>query len=128
MTIDHIVTPAAPAAIGPYSQAVRAGSLIFVSGQLGLDPATGQFAGDGVEAQTEQALANIGEVLAAAGAGFGAVVKTTCMLADIADFAAMNAVYATRFAEGAPARSAFAVRDLPKGALVEIDVIAIVGG
>ena len=114
----------APAAIGPYSQAVQAGSLLFVSGQLPLDPATGAFAGEDIASQTRQSLANVRNILEAAGYSCADVVKTTVLLADIADFAAMNAVYAEFFTENCPARAAFAVKDLPKGALVEIEAIA----
>lgn len=119
-----IHTQGAPAAIGPYSQAVQAGSLLFVSGQLPLDPATGAFAGEDIASQTRQSLTNVRNILEAAGYSCADVVKTTVLLADIADFAAMNAVYAEFFTENCPARAAFAVKDLPKGALVEIEAIA----
>ena len=119
-----IHTPNAPAAIGPYSQAVQAGSLLFVSGQLPLDPATGAFAGEDIASQTRQSLTNVRNILEAAGYSCADVVKTTVLLADIADFAAMNAVYAEFFTENCPARAAFAVKDLPKGALVEIEAVA----
>ena len=119
-----IQTPNAPAAIGPYSQAVQAGSLLFVSGQLPLDPATGAFAGEDIASQTRQSLNNVRSILEAAGYSCADVVKTTVLLADIADFAAMNAVYAEFFTENCPARAAFVVKDLPKGALVEIEAIA----
>lgn len=119
-----IHTPAAPAAIGPYSQAVQAGSLLFVSGQLPIDPATGAFAGADIAVQTRQSLTNVRSILEAAGYTCADVVKTTVLLADIADFAAMNAVYAEFFTENCPARAAFAVKDLPKGALVEIEAVA----
>ena len=120
-----IHTPNAPAAIGPYSQAVKAGSMLFVSGQIPIDPATGAFAGEDIVAQTRQSLTNVKNILEAAGYALTDVVKTTVLLADIADFAAMNAVYAEYFAENKPARAAFAVKDLPKGALVEIEAIAV---
>ena len=119
-----IYTPNAPAAIGPYSQAVQTGSMVFVSGQIPIDPATGEFAGADITTQTNQSLTNIKNILAAAGYSLNDVVKTTVLLADIADFAAMNAVYAEYFSENKPARAAFAVKDLPKGALVEIEAIA----
>ena len=119
-----IHTPNAPAAIGPYSQAVKAGSMLFVSGQIPIDPATGAFAGEDIVAQTRQSLTNVKNILEAAGYALTDVVKTTVLLADIADFAAMNAVYAEFFTENCPARACFAVKDLPKGALVEIEAIA----
>lgn len=115
----------APAALGPYSQAVRTGGLVFCSGQLGIDPATGKLAGDTVEAQAEQAARNVESVLIAAGLSLEDVVKTTCFLADIADFAAFNAVYAKYFVSK-PARSCFAVKALPSGGLCEIEVVAAV--
>ena len=121
-TIIH--TPNAPAAIGPYSQAVKTGNLVFVSGQIPIDPATGIFAGDDIATQTRQSLTNVKAILEAAGYAMSDVVKTTVLLADIADFAAMNAVYAEYFTENKPARAAFAVKDLPRGALVEIEAIA----
>lgn len=117
-------TPNAPAAIGPYSQAVQAGNLLFVSGQIPLDPATGVFAGEDIATQTRQSLTNVKAILAAAGYTCADVVKTTVLLADIADFAAMNAVYGEFFPVNCPARACFAVKDLPKGALVEIEVVA----
>ena len=119
-----IHTPNAPAAIGPYSQAVQTGNMLFVSGQIPIDPATGVFAGEDITTQTNQSLTNIKNILAAAGYSLKDVVKTTVLLADIADFAAMNAVYAEYFTENKPARAAFAVKDLPRGALVEIEAIA----
>lgn len=119
-----IYTPNAPAAIGPYSQAVQAGNMLFVSGQIPVDPATGAFAGEGIVTQTKQSLTNVKNILEAAGYSLNDVVKTTVLLADIADFAAMNAVYAEFFCENKPARACFAVRDLPKAALVEIEAIA----
>ena len=119
-----IHTDAAPAAIGPYSQAVRAGDFVFTAGQIGLDPATGEMVPGGVEAQTRQALRNLQAVLEAAGASLHQVVKTTVFLADMNDFAAMNAVYATFFSAEPPARSAVQAAALPKGALVEIEAVA----
>ena len=119
-----IHTENAPAAIGPYSQAVKAGNLLFVSGQLPIDPATGAFAGEDVATQTRQSLTNVNAILEEAGYSCADVVKATVLLAEIADFAAMNAVYAEFFTSNCPARAAFAVKDLPKGAKVEIEVIA----
>jgi len=119
-----IYTPNAPAAIGPYSQAVQAGNTLYISGQIPIDPATGEFAGSDITTQTHQSLTNVKNILAAAGYSLNDVVKTTVLLADIADFAAMNAVYAEYFRENKPARACFAVKDLPKGALVEIEAIA----
>lgn len=118
-----ISSDAAPAALGPYSAGIKAGGMVFLSGQLGLDPRTGQLA-DGVVAQAEQSLKNIEVLLAAAGAALDNVVKTTVFLADIADFTAVNEVYASKFPEPYPARSAVQVGALPAGALVEIEVIA----
>jgi len=123
MTRQAISTGGAPGAIGPYSQAIQSGDMLFCSGQLGLDPATGELA-DGVEAQAERALRNLQAVLDAAGLSFADVVKTTVFLADIADFAKVNAVYGTFMTDPPPARSTFAVRALPKGGLVEIEAIA----
>ena len=119
-----IHTEKAPAAIGPYSQAVQAGNLLFVSGQIPVDPATGSFAGEDITTQAHQSLTNVKNILEAAGYALTDVVKTTVLLSDIADFAAMNAVYGEFFKENCPARACFAVRDLPKGALVEIEAIA----
>ncbi|MBR1800113.1 MAG: RidA family protein [Bacteroidaceae bacterium] len=118
-----IKTEKAPAAIGPYSQAIEVNGLVFASGQLPIDPATGTFP-EGIKAQTRQALTNAQEILKAAGTDMKHVVKTTVLLSDIADFAAMNEVYAEFFTEPYPARSAFAVKSVPKGALVEIECIA----
>ncbi|MBP6440102.1 MAG: RidA family protein [Caldilineaceae bacterium] len=118
-----ISTSQAPAAIGPYSQAIRSGNLLFASGQLGLDPATGNLV-EGIEAQTRQALANLQAVLAAAGGSVANVVKTTIFLADMADFATVNAIYGEVFRHEPPARSTVQVAALPKGGLVEIEVIA----
>lgn len=117
-------SPAAPAAIGPYSQAVTVNGTTYVSGQLPIDPATGEFAGPDIASQTEQSLKNIQAILEQAGLTMGDVVKTTVLLQDIADFAAMNEVYARYFTSGCPARAAFQVAALPKGALVEIEAIA----
>ena len=119
-----IHTPNAPAAIGPYSQAVQAGNMLFVSGQIPVDPATGSFAGEDIATQTRQSLTNVKNILEAAGFCLSDVVKTTVLLADIADFAAMNTIYAEFFTAPCPARACFAVKDLPKGALVEIEAIA----
>ena len=121
-----VQTAKAPAAIGPYSQGVQAGKTIYVSGQLPIDPATGDFAGEDIQAQTRQSLTNIKNILAAAGADMSAVVKTTVLLDSIADFAAMNEVYAEFFTEPFPARAAFEVAAIPKGAKVEIEAIAVV--
>ena len=121
-----ISTPNAPAAIGPYSQAILVGDTLYASGQLGIDPSTGDFP-EGVTAQTEQSFRNIHAILEAAGLSIDDVVKTTCFLADMGDFAAMNAVYERQFTGSYPARSAVAVKTLPKGGLVEIEIIAIKG-
>lgn len=123
MNRQAITTSGAPAALGPYSQAIVSGDLVFCAGQLGLDPATGELAG-GVEAQADRALRNVSAVLDAAGCSFADVLKTTIFLADINDFAAVNAVYATFIVDPAPARSTFAVGALPKGGLIEIEVTA----
>ena len=120
-----IHTENAPAAIGPYSQAIQAGNTIYVSGQLPIDPATGAFAGDDITAQTRQSLTNMKNILLQAGADMCDVVKTTVLLADIADFAATNAVYAEFFTAPFPARAAFQVACLPKNALVEIECVAV---
>ena len=119
-----ISTKNAPAAIGPYSQAIETGGMIFASGQLPINPSTGTFPEGGIKEQTRQSILNAQAILESAGCSLSNVVKTTVLLADIADFAAMNEVYASFFSEPFPARSAFAVRDLPKGALVEIEMIA----
>ncbi|MDL2215542.1 RidA family protein [Ruminococcaceae bacterium OttesenSCG-928-N02] len=119
-----LVTDKAPAAIGPYSAGVQAGNTVYVSGQLGTVPATGDFAGDTIEAQTRQSLENMKAILEAAGYTMADVVKTTCLLADIGDFAAMNAVYAEYFPQDCPARAAFQVGCLPRNGLVEIEAIA----
>ena len=120
-----IHTDKAPAAIGPYSQAIEAGNTIYVSGQLPIDPATGAFAGEDIAAQTRQSLTNIKAILAEAGADMSNVVKTTVLLANMADFAAMNAVYAEFFTAPFPARAAFQAAALPKNALVEIECVAV---
>jgi 2-iminobutanoate/2-iminopropanoate deaminase len=119
-----VSTPSAPKAIGPYSQAIRAGSLIFVSGQVPIDPATGEIVHGDIAAQTHRVFQNIGEILKAGGASFDHVVRTTVFLADMNDFAAMNEAYATYFTAPAPARATVQVSRLPKDARVEIDVIA----
>jgi 2-iminobutanoate/2-iminopropanoate deaminase len=119
-----VSTESAPKAIGPYSQAVRAGSLLFVSGQIPIDPLTGSLVEGDIAAQTRRVLQNVGAILEAAGASFGHVVRTTVFLADMNDFAAMNDVYASCFTSPAPARATVQVARLPKDARVEIDVIA----
>ncbi len=118
-----VSTAGAPAAIGPYSQAIITGNLLFASGQIPIDPATGNVEAATIEAQTEQVCKNVGEILKAAGTDFTKVVKTACFLADIADFAAFNSVYAQYFTSK-PARSCVAVKDIPKGVLCEIEVVA----
>ena len=122
--LTAVHTANAPAAIGPYSQAVCAGGFVYVSGQIPLDPATGEFAGPDIRSQTHQSLKNIAAILAAAGSGMDRVVKTTVLLKDIGDFAAMNEVYAEAFTAPYPARAAFEAAALPKGALVEIECVA----
>ncbi len=124
---EIIIAPEAPAAIGPYSVAVRAGEFIFTAGQIGLDPESGQIVPGGVEAETRQALTNLRHVLEAAGSGLERVVKTTVFLRDMDDFGRMNAVYAEFFTENFPARSAVQAAALPKGVAVEIEAIALVG-
>ena len=119
-----LATTKAPAAIGPYSQAIRADKFVFVSGQLPIDPATGEFAGDDIAAQTRQSLTNIQNILASEGLTMANVVKTTVLLKNISDFGAMNEVYATFFENDCPARAAIEVAALPKAALVEIEAIA----
>ena len=121
---EVISTTKAPSAIGPYSQAIKVGNLVYTSGQIPIDPATGQFAEGGIKNQTRQSLLNVKAILEEAGLTMSDVVKTTVFLADMNDFADMNAVYAEFFAEPYPARSAIAVKMLPKGALVEIEVVA----
>lgn len=121
-----IQTDKAPGAIGPYSQAVRAGNMVFTAGQIGLDPATMEIVSGGVEAETRQVLNNLKQVLEAAGSGLTYVVKTTVFLRDMADFPKMNAIYAEFFPENPPARSAVEVAALPKGVAVEIEAVALV--
>lgn len=119
-----IATKNAPTAIGPYSQAIEVNGIIFISGQIPVDPATGEFVPGGIKEQTTQSFKNIKAILAEAGLTTDNIVKTTVLLASISDFAVMNEVYAEQFTGTFPARSAFAAKDLPKGALVEIEVIA----
>ncbi len=126
MTRRAVSTSAAPNAAGPYSQAIAVDNLVFCAGQLGVDPATGELV-DGVEAQAERAMRNIEAVLDAAGCTFADVVKTTCFLADINDFAAFNAVYAKFMSDPPPARSTFGVAALPRGGRVEVEAIAVRG-
>jgi 2-iminobutanoate/2-iminopropanoate deaminase len=121
----QVMTNAAPAAIGPYSQAIQAGGLVFTAGQLGLDPTSGELA-EGVAAQTDRALRNLSAILDAAGTSLERVVKTTIFLADMADYAAVNEVYASHFSTPYPARSTVAVKTLPKDALVEVEAVALV--
>lgn len=123
--LSYIETKNAPAAIGPYSQGIIVNGLAFFSGQIPLSPETGDVVGDTIEAQTEQVMANIRALLESLNAGFADVVKTTCFLSDIADFAAFNEIYAKYFT-GKPARSCVAVKDLPKGVLCEVECIAAV--
>lgn len=127
MTCETIATDKAPAAIGPYSQAVKANGMLFCSGQIALDPATGEIVAGGVAAETERVMENIAAVLAAAGTGFDRVVKTTVFLADMGDFGVVNEIYGRCFVDHKPARSTVAVRSLPRGALVEIEVLALAG-
>jgi len=124
MALGVVSTPAAPKAIGPYSQAIVAGSFVYTAGQVALDPATMELVAGGVAEQTDRALKNLAAVLAEAGTSLARVVKTTVYLVDMADFAAMNEVYARHFGSHRPARSTVAVAGLPKGARVEIDVVA----
>ncbi|MDY6286741.1 MAG: RidA family protein [Bilifractor sp.] len=127
MSTKAIHTENAPAAVGPYSQGIKAsGKTIYVSGQIPIDPATGKFAGEDIATQTRQSLTNIRNILKEAGTDMSHVVKTTVLLADIADFTAMNEVYAEFFQEPYPARSAFQAAAIPKGARVEIEAIAVV--
>jgi 2-iminobutanoate/2-iminopropanoate deaminase len=130
MQRNIVRTPEAPAAIGPYSQAVVVAvgeqKMVFCSGQIALDPKTGAMVDGGVEAQTRQVLANLGAVLAAAGAGFAEVVRTTIFLASMDDFATVNAIYGEKFVNDPPARATVQAAKLPKGALVEIDAIAVI--
>jgi len=122
--MKQVSTKSAPAAIGPYSQAVKTDGLVFVSGQLPIDPQTGAFPEGGIAAQTNQSLKNLGSILAEAGSDYSKVIKTTVFLADMADFAVMNEVYSSFFNAPFPARSAIAVKELPKGAFVEVECIA----
>ena len=121
-----ISTKKAPAAIGPYSQAIQVGNLVYTSGQIPIDPATGAFAEGGIKEQTRQSLTNVKAILEEAGLSLNNVVKTTVFMADMNDFADMNSVYAEFFTEPYPARSAVAVKTLPKGAMVEIEVVAAI--
>ena len=123
--IKRISTDKAPAAIGPYSQAILCGNMLYTSGQLGMNPANGEIEGTDITAQATQALENLGAILAEAGTSFDNIVKTTCFLADMADFAAFNAVY-SKYITNAPARSCVAVKTLPKNGLVEIEAVAVV--
>lgn len=120
-----ISTPDAPQAIGPYSQAIEANGTLYISGQIPLDPKTGELSTADIKSQTRLVMNNIGAILKAAGYDYSDVVKTTCLLADISDFAAMNEVYGEYYKTNSPARSAFAVKDLPKGARLEIETIAV---
>lgn len=122
-----VSTDAAPRAIGPYSQAIRAGDVLYVSGQIPLDPATGQIVDGGVEAQTRRVMENLAAVLAAGGAGFDRVVRTTIYLADLGDFAIVNEIYGGYFSDAPPARATVQVSRLPRDARVEIDAIAYLG-
>ena len=122
--MDYIATSSAPSAIGPYSQAIVCGDTLYASGQIPINPETGAIEAKDIAGQTEQACKNVGEVLKAAGMGFENVVKTTCFLSDIGNFAAFNEVYAKYFVSK-PARSCVAVKDIPKGALCEIEIIAV---
>ncbi|MEE9133010.1 MAG: RidA family protein [Gemmatimonadota bacterium] len=123
---ERVHTDGAPGAIGPYSQAIVSGGFVYTAGQIGLDPSTGEFVTGGVEAQAERVLQNLSAVLEAAGSSMSDVVKTTMYLADMSDFAAINEIYGRHFTEPFPARSAVQAAALPKGALVEIDAIALV--
>lgn len=123
--IKKISTDKAPAAIGPYSQAILCGNMLYTSGQLGMNPVSGEIEGKDVTEQAEQALQNLGAILAEAGTSYDNIVKTTCFLADMADFAAFNAVY-SKYIKNAPARSCVAVKTLPKGGLVEVEAVAVV--
>jgi 2-iminobutanoate/2-iminopropanoate deaminase len=124
VSLKEVSTTGAPAAIGPYSQGVDAGNLVFVAGQVGRDPATGELA-DGIEGQTERAMENIKAILDAAGLTWANVAKTTCLLADINDFDAFNAVYKRYIGDPKPARATYAVKDLPRGGLIEIEAFAV---
>lgn len=122
--MKKVTTPNAPAAIGPYSQAIIAGGMLFASGQIPLDPATGTIVSGGIEAQAHQAFTNVKNLVEAAGTTMSHVIKVTVYMADMADFATVNTIYEQYFTEPYPARSAVAVKQLPKGALIEVDVIA----
>lgn len=124
MSKKQITTAAAPAALGPYSQGIVAGGFFFASGQVPIDPATGELAGETVEAQARQVFANLKQVLAAAGCGFADVLKTTVFLTDLANFAEVNSIYAEYFVEPFPARSCVQIAALPKGSLLEVELIA----
>jgi 2-iminobutanoate/2-iminopropanoate deaminase len=126
MPIETVATSGAPRAIGPYSQALRAGGFLFTAGQVGFDPATGELVDGGIGEQTRQVLQNIRAILEAGGSGLAQVVKTTVFLVDMADFAAMNEVYAEAFGTHRPARSTVAVAALPRGARVEIEAVAAI--
>lgn len=121
---EYIETKKAPAALGPYSQAIKSGSFLYASGQLGIDPEKGDFIGDDIESQTKMACKNIGEILKASGMTFENVIKTTCFLSDMGNFAKFNEIYGQYFTSN-PARSCVAAKELPKGALCEIEVIAM---
>lgn len=125
--MKKLVTEKAPAAIGPYSQGMKVGNLVFSSGQIPVNPETGEIAGSTIKEQAEQSCQNVGEVLAAAGAKFENVVKTTCFLADMADFSVFNEIYGKYFVS-CPARSCIAAKTLPKGVLCEVEAIAYLGG
>lgn len=124
--LKYVDTKNAPAAIGPYSQGIVCGDMLFASGQIPLSPATGEVVGDTIETQAEQVMKNITAILESQNIGFANVVKTTCFLADMKDFAAFNGIYAEYFT-GKPARSCVAVKDLPKGVLCEVEIIAYLG-
>ena len=125
MSIKTITTPDAPKAVGPYSQAAAAGGLLFVSGQIGLDPVEGGLKMGGIEEEASQALDNLEAILIAAGLNLKSVVKTTVLLTEMGDFASVNRVYGERFGSNPPARAAFAVKELPLGALIEIEAVAV---
>ena len=120
-----IHTPNAPAAIGPYSQAVESGGMLFISGQIPIDPATGKVIEGDITEQTEQVMKNIGAILQEAGYSYADVIKSTCLLSDMANFKAMNDVYGKYYPENPPARAAFAVKELPLGVMIEIETIAV---
>ncbi|HEU5229221.1 MAG TPA: RidA family protein [Ktedonobacteraceae bacterium] len=128
MELTQISTPHAPAAIGPYSQAIRCGQFVYTSGQIALDPAAGELVGEDVQAQTHRVLQNMQAVLSSAGSSLNHVIKTTVFLVSMSDFQAMNAIYASYFTGTPPARSTVAVAELPRKALVEIECVALVEG